>query len=223
MRDLAGSIVGRLTVIRLASGNTAMNARWIARCSCGTEKEFSYFSLAYGRSKSCGCLRKEVSSERARKHGMARTKEWTAWLNMKQRVTNPKDISYARYKARGITIFEPWINSFEEFFAEIGPAPSSVGGERFSVYRINNDLGYEPGNVRWASHRTQANNRSNNVVFEIGGDRLTARQISDQYGIPHATLLNRLRLGWPIDRCVSQPIRAQRNNIKIKGAACTRV
>ena len=44
--------------------------------------------------------------------------------------------------------------SFDEWFAELGPRP-----EGCSVDRIDNLGHYEPGNVRWATHKEQCNNR----------------------------------------------------------------
>lgn len=77
--------------------------------------------------------------------------EKRAYRSAKERCTKPTNKFYIRYGARGIT-FE--FESFEQFFTELGPRP-----EGFSLDRIDNNQGYKPGNVRWASPRTQARNR----------------------------------------------------------------
>lgn len=50
---------------------------------------------------------------------------------------------------------EEWRESFEAFFAHVGPRPSLA----YSLDRIDNDRGYEPGNVRWATDSEQQQNR----------------------------------------------------------------
>lgn len=65
--DLTGQRFGRLTVIRLAEGhrkpNGTMVRRWVCKCDCGNECIVSVGNLKNGSTKSCGCLRKEVSKE----------------------------------------------------------------------------------------------------------------------------------------------------------------
>ncbi len=63
---------------------------------------------------------------------------------------------YKNYGGRGIIICDKWLNSFENFFADVGKAPS----ELHSIDRYpNNDGNYEPNNVRWATASEQAYNR----------------------------------------------------------------
>lgn len=80
--------------------------------------------------------------------------ESTAWRDAKRRCTNPNCKKWERYGGRGITMCDEWMNSFEQFFAYIGPKPTS----QHSLDRIDNDGNYEPGNVRWATKQEQARN-----------------------------------------------------------------
>lgn len=59
---VTGSRFGRLMV----TGPAETRYRWICRCDCGTTKEIYGGSLQRGLTRSCGCLRREVTLARAR-------------------------------------------------------------------------------------------------------------------------------------------------------------
>ena len=81
--------------------------------------------------------------------------EYRAWCNMIQRCTNESYPRYDRYGGRGITVCEEWLASYNAFFRDVGPRPSKL----HSLDRVKNDLGYFPGNVRWATKSEQMVNR----------------------------------------------------------------
>jgi len=74
---------------------------------------------------------------------------------MKARCHNPNNPKFLDYGGRGIFVCDEWLYDFPAFYDHIGPKPSDA----HSVDRINNNLGYQPGNVRWATAEEQANNR----------------------------------------------------------------
>ncbi len=78
--------------------------------------------------------------------------ERVAYKDAKLRCTNPRVVKWPIYGGRGI---EFRFESYEQFFAEIGPRPSP----EYSLDRINNDGHYEPGNVRWATAKEQRSNQ----------------------------------------------------------------
>lgn len=63
INDLTGKVFGRLTVLRqgqIKPMNGGTRVYWWCQCSCGApEKEISGIKLTTGRTKSCGCLRRE--------------------------------------------------------------------------------------------------------------------------------------------------------------------
>lgn len=87
--------------------------------------------------------------------------EYHAWRAAKARCFNKQHRSYKWYGGRGITMCAEWREDFRAFYDYIGPRPEEPGKERnlLSLDRINNDGNYEPGNVRWATHKQQQNNR----------------------------------------------------------------
>lgn len=79
------------------------------------------------------------------------------WVNMKRRCLNPKCSDYKHYGARGIYVCKEWENSFRSFFDYVSTLDHFNEPGR-SLDRIDNDDGYRPCNVRWATKKEQANN-----------------------------------------------------------------
>src|SRR5215467_13072776 len=82
---------------------------------------------------------------------------YSLWIRIRHRCISPHYKDFPRYGGRGITICKKWLQSFARFAADIGPHP----GKGWTLDRKNNDGPYAPGNVRWATWKTQAHNRRN--------------------------------------------------------------
>jgi hypothetical protein len=121
-------------------------------------------------------------------HGMRNSSEYRIWSGIKTRCTNKNSSDYDRYGGRGITMCDEWLGSFDAFFNHLGLRPSS----QHSVDRINNDKGYEPGNVRWATKAEQARNQRNSV-YVTDGERVlhivdVAKELKITKGAAHLRL-----------------------------------
>lgn len=64
--DLTGKRYFRLTVIENAGKRKNGEAMWLCKCDCGNEIVTRGSLLRGGRTRSCGCLKNELSSERCR-------------------------------------------------------------------------------------------------------------------------------------------------------------
>lgn len=158
--NLVGKKFGRLTVLeRVEKGS--IHSYWKCRCDCGNVIDVRGSCLREKQTKSCGCFRREASSDRAKRrqsHGLSKSKIWNVWQAIKMRCFNKNHFSYKNYGGRGITICEEWCNDIQSFFDYVSKL-EHFGEDGYSLDRINNDGNYEPGNVRWATAKEQAINR----------------------------------------------------------------
>lgn len=132
----------------------------LVRCECDTEVTKAAATMRAGLTKSCGCLPlgRPPGSRQPRPPGPTGrviAAEYKAWQQAKQRCFNPNSRAYPAYGGRGITMDPEWAASYASFLAHIGPKPSSD----LSLDRIDNNGGYVPGNVRWATRSEQALNQ----------------------------------------------------------------
>ena len=98
---------------------------------------------------------------------------------MKQRCMNPNSPAYKRYGGRGILVCERW-QIYANFLKDMGRRPAN----KDSIDRINNDGDYKPDNCRWATWKTQSNNRKprgpdpNSITSIANDNELTRYQLS---------------------------------------------
>jgi hypothetical protein len=189
---------------RRENGGKRLNqARYLCRCDCGTERVLYGGMLTADRSHSCGCRQSWAT------HRQTHTVEYAAWANMKDRCERPTCIGYHNYGGRGIRVCERWLNSFENFYADVGPRPSP----KHSLDRWPNPNGhYEPGNVRWATAKEQALNTRKNHLVTYNNTTHSVTEWAMQLGVDRDRLLNRLNAGWSIERAFTEPARPYRRH-----------
>jgi hypothetical protein len=142
---------------------------------------------------------------------MRQSPEYSIYSAMLSRCYNPKNKRYDRYGGRGITVCQEWRDDFSAFYNHIGPRPS----KQHSIDRIDNDLGYMPGNVRWATNIEQAYNKSSNTYYTLNGITMTLTEWSKETGIKPSTIITRLKRGWPVDEAIAAPLthKSRRNKV----------
>ena len=198
---MIGRRFGRLVVLKRAE-NVGDRVRWIVECDCGNRAVRASHDLRCGDTRSCGCLRREVTVARSTRHGAAgrggSTPEYRSWAHARERCLNPKCDDYKNYGGRGITMCDRWARDFKAFLADMGTRPR--GSE---LDRRNNLGNYEPGNCRWTDHQTQSNNRRSNRRLLFAGRDLTVTEWARQIGFGASTLLRRLDRGWTVERTLT--------------------
>ena len=154
--NLTGEKYGRLTVIERAPNLPGRTDKaWLCACECGELRVVLGFCLRGGGTVSCGCFKDERAVETHTRHGESKTPIYKVWCAAKRRCFSPSDPSFHNYGGRGITMAQVFVDSWEAFRDELGPKPSP----KHTVDREDNDRGYEPGNIRWATRKEQNANR----------------------------------------------------------------
>ena len=228
LRDLCGQRFGRLLVQQRAN-KPGRRVVWQCVCDCGAQVSVVADPLLDGRTRSCGCLRDEVTSARTMTHGHTRgargqtkaSREYRSWDHAKSRCFCATDAKYPIYGGRGITMCVRWRDSFETFLADMGPCPAGR-----TIDRIDNDGNYScghchecrergwPANCRWATHKEQCRNRRNNTLLTLDGNTQCLAAWAEETGIDSDNLCNRLKLGWSVEEAISLPVRARKPYVR---------
>lgn len=209
--DLIGQRFGRL-VVKCRNGNKGKHSAWLCECDCGNEKTVASHNLKQGTVQSCGCLTKEIASERGRKskigersrrHGDFGTKLYGVWAGMKRRCYNPNTKYYADYGGRGIRVCDEWLayEPFKEW------AIASGYSEGMSIERINVNAGYSPGNCKWIPLSEQNVNKRLSIRLEYQGEIYSIKELSKLTGLKERTIQARYYKGLPINEIVSPKLK----------------
>jgi hypothetical protein len=199
----SGDRYGMLTIVSEAEStydNRGRRLRYFNTiCDCGNSKIGNLNYIRSGRLKSCGIKHNKGNY----KHGGRRSPEYNIWTLMLKRCNNKNDLAYKNYGGRGIAV---GFSSFEEFISEVGCRPS----KDYSIDRIDNDLGYISGNVKWSTRDEQANNKRSNIMFTIGDETLCIEKWCKKLGIKRGTFTTRIKLGWDVERALTTPVRGKK-------------
>lgn len=207
-KDLAGKTFGRLTA-KHPKGKQGGEFVWKCVCECGNTTEVRTGQLSAGKVQSCGCLQRESTKKANTKHGHAPfgkkvSPTYSVWRSMIIRCHDVTCRTYRYYGGRGIKVCDRWLgdDGFEMFLRDIGERPSV----KHTIDRKDNALDYTPDNCQWSTRDVQDRNKSNNVWIEYGGERLVAADWAKRLGTSTGTIRGRMKLGWPTERVLTEPV-----------------
>jgi hypothetical protein len=156
-----GETIGDMTVI--GAFRDEKNDRRMLQCICNV----------CGREKAIyeGNLRdRENCSSHAVSCGFGLKRQdknfYDVWAHMKDRIYNPNNEAYHRYGGRGLTTdYNNFVDFYDEQYIRYKEAKEMNPGAKISMDRVNNNLGYIRGNIRWTTPKHQTRNSTR--VYEF--------------------------------------------------------
>jgi len=138
------------------------------------------------------------------------------WCNRRNNCNNPNNSQYHHYGARGIKFCTSWNHDFWAFADYmdfyLGPRPKD-----HVLDRIDNNKGFTPGNLRWATRQEDSNNRRNNHTVTYKGRTQTFAEWSRELGAPLTTLWSRIHdRGMSVHKAFTIPIKSHTINKRKK-------
>lgn len=198
--DLTGQVFGRLTALCVDASAKTSKRKWICICSCGKEMSATTNSLKSGNTSSCGCKRTETIKEVCTTHGLTGSQEYQIWTAMKSRCYYSDNKHYDDYGGRGILVCSRWLNSFENFYEDMGRRPSIA----HSIERRNVNQNYGPDNCYWATATEQARNKTTTRYIEYNGRKVSMAELSEILKVDYDALKYRLNLGYTPDQAAEE-------------------
>lgn len=173
-----GTVVGSLTIIdyrrHRTSKGRSLGFQPVGRCKCGWEGFIHkrYLTPDTWTGRGCPeCRRTRTERYRAALPDTAqRTRLLGRLSGIIHRCLNPKHPAYKSYGGRGITVCQEWVDDYSTFLRFFQTLPGWENPD-LDLDRINNDGGYEPGNVRLV---TRSENCKNKRKVSVMQDRIDA-------------------------------------------------
>lgn len=196
-----GDKYGRWTVIKEAKKKNYTRMA-LCKCDCGSIKKVRLSNLRSGKSKSCGCYKKELLT----KHGAGHNRLYKIWSDIKQRCFNDNKKCYKNYGGRGIKICDEWMDfkNFQKWAKENGYS------DNLTIDRIDVDGDYTPDNCRWATKKEQSINRREKFFVKYKGKKRRliklVEDLPDSLNLNYNAVFNRIYRGWEVKRALETPL-----------------
>ena len=191
--DLTGQRYSRLVALEPVGRTTSGQVIWQFQCDCGNKLVSPAGDVRQGKTKSCGCKKREHISKVKFKHGLSKTGTHNSWYAMLYRCSVKTYRNYKNYGGRGITVCERW-QSFDKFLEDMGFQPHGL-----TLERIDNNAGYSPSNCRWASRADQMKNTRLTRFLTFKGKTMCLSEWDRYLRFAKGTVCGRLKKGWSLE------------------------
>lgn len=174
----------------------------LAECECtlcGKRTTPEFVNLKNGRSTRCTKCAHKAARENyvmrlwGRKPDDLDQSIRQKWFAIRGRCDDPTNRGYAIYGGRGIKLSEEFHNPIT--FINYMRSLEGAGIDK-EIDRVDNDKGYERGNLRWATRSQNSNNRRNTRYVTYEGKRIPLADFARDYvHISYSAVKNRLDNG----------------------------
>ena len=183
--DHTGKVYGDLTAIRKADKRTY----WVFSCKCGGIHERDIYRVVSQKLDTCPKKEKSLRTKFKDSH--------QTWYGAISRCTNPNSHAYRDYGARGISVCDRWLTSFDNFLADMGSRPEGLSLDRIDV---NGD--YSPDNCRWVTMAEQNRNKQYHRIVAYAGVTKPLFQWVADLKLNYYTVHSRLYKGWTVEEAL---------------------
>ena len=197
-----GDTFGRLTILKedepliylKKNGKPYSKRVFTVICSCGNSEPFNtqLNHLVTGKSSSCGCLHLEhidkSGLELRKTHGMTGSPTYVTWQMMKRRCYDKTHKEWPRYGGNGVTVCKDWLESFENFYKDMGERPVGC-----TLNRVKGSKIYSKDSCEWATMSIQSYDQGMKKTNKSGKTGVCL--VKDKWVAQIGRLNQRIRLG----------------------------
>lgn len=128
---------------------------------------------------------------------------WSKWNGIKKRCLSENDERYADYGGRGIKMYKPWLESFDNF---ADWAYENGYADDLTIERIDVNGDYCPENCKWIPLKEQAYNKRNTIWVDYNGKHVQLLKLCTELGKNYDMIHNRItKMGWDAEKAIDEP------------------
>lgn len=174
-KSYIGQKIGKLYVLNRADDIVYPNGqraiRYNCLCDCGNKTIVRKSQIVNGKTKSCGCVQKQIIGSINRTHGLSGKcgRLYPLWKSIKYRCYCKTSRDYKNYGGRGIIMCDEWKNDFRSFYDwaiknGYKEEKTNKGINILTIDRIDVNKNYCPENCRFVTNDVQAKNKRNSMT-----------------------------------------------------------